>query len=91
MLQSVVQFIELATYKCERPSGENCSECLAALADYSVDVRQAIFQDAVLHKVLSFGIYMKGHDSMAKLYIIQVAQKVLTTSEAGAASGNGVC
>ena len=72
MLQATMQFIELATYKCERPSGENASECLAALADYSADIRQAIFQDAVLHKVLSFGIYMKGSDSMAKLYIIQV-------------------
>ena len=91
MLQSIVQFIELATYKCERPSGENASECLAALAEVSNQARQAIFQDAVLHKVLSFGIYMPGKDSMAKLYIIQVAQKVLTTSPTAAAAGILIC
>ena len=91
VLQAVVQFIELATYKCERPSGENASECLAALAEVSNQARQAIFQDDVLYKVLSFGIYMPGKGSLAKLYIIQAVQRVLTTSPAAATAGILVC
>ena len=91
ILQLIVQFIELATYKCERPSGENASECLAALVENSNQARQAIFQGPILNKVLSFGIYMRGKDSMAKLYIIQVVQKVLSTSSAEATSEILVC
>lgn len=32
ILQTVVSYIENATYKCERPSGENASECLSLIS-----------------------------------------------------------
>lgn len=33
ILQSILGFIENATYKCEQASGENASECLSVLID----------------------------------------------------------
>ena len=90
ILQAVIQFVELATYKCERPSGENASECLSILADYTKEAKAAVAQEAVIEKVLAFGIYMTGNGSMAKIYIIQTVQKALTTAE-GAPHGVLTC
>lgn len=70
ILQAIMNFVSLATYKCERPSSENAAECLSALATSSEEARQAIFAHEHLTRVAKFGIYMPQHAAMAKLYII---------------------
>ena len=34
-----------------------------------------------LRRIISFGDYMQGKTSLAKLYVIQALQKLLTTSQ----------
>lgn len=65
-----MNFVQLATFKCERPSSENAAECLSALAIFSESARQAIFGKEHLMRVAQFGYYMPSTAVMAKLYII---------------------
>ena len=65
-------YIENATYKCERPSGENASECLSLIVE-SPEILKMIVSDQegiMLQRIVSFGDYMQAKNSMAKLYII---------------------
>lgn len=71
ILQAIMNFVKLATYKCERPSSENAAECLSALAIFSESARQAIFGAENLERVAQFGYYMPPTAVMAKLYIVQ--------------------
>ena len=71
ILQAIMNFIQLATYKCERPSSENASECLSALACSSEVSRKAIFLHENFIKSAAFSVYMPKTAAMAKCYMIQ--------------------
>ena len=71
ILQAIMNFIQFATYKCERPSSENASECLSALACFSEVSRKAIFQHENFIKSAQFAVYMPKSAVMAKHYMIQ--------------------
>jgi len=70
ILQAVLGFIDLAAHKCERPSSENASECLSALASFSESARQAIFSHGNLLGVAMFAVYMPPTATMSKIYMI---------------------
>jgi hypothetical protein len=51
VLERIMSYIENATYKCERASGENASECLSLLVGFD-EVATAIRQDtATLRRI----------------------------------------
>jgi hypothetical protein len=55
-----MSYVENATYKCERASGENASECLSLLVDLN-EVRKAIVNEpecVTLRRITAFGDYM---------------------------------
>ena len=72
ILQCVLIFIKNATHKCELPSGENVSECLSLIVDRKEIAKHIIFDDegVILQRIISFGDYMQGKSSLAKMYII---------------------
>lgn len=77
--QNVEQFIRVAVYKCDRPSVENAFECLAKLVLEYPQAKMYAFNSmiSILADVVS---YMSTSESMAKIYILQVLQSVLSTS-----------
>jgi len=64
----IKEYILKATYKCERPSGENASECLSVLVDSPI-AKKIVFENLLFH-VVEFGTYMVGKGSLAKVYIL---------------------
>lgn len=76
--QAVNNYIRTAVYKCDRPSAENACETLMKLALDSEDVRRYIYNEMVL-VIAEYGIYMNTTESMAKIYLVQILQKVLQT------------
>ena len=70
MLQAIMNFIQLATYKCDRPSSENAAECLSSLASFSEASRKAIFKHENFNKTAEFTAYMPSSAMMAKHYMI---------------------
>ena len=75
-----MNFIQLATYKCERPSSENAAECLSALASFSNDTKRAIYNHENLTKSAQFAVYMPKTAVMAKLYMIQTYQMLFNSA-----------
>ena len=80
MLAGAKNFMELAPHKCERPSAENMSEFIAKLCQLDDTSREWMFNN-ILSALTEFTNYMNGKDTMAKVYLLQTLQNLLSTSE----------
>ena len=49
---AIVNFMELAAHKCEKPSGDNAAECLSCVVEFSESTRQVVSQDEVMTKIV---------------------------------------
>jgi len=80
MMEGAKNYMELAPHKCERPSTENMSEFVAKLCQLDDTSREWMFAN-MLPVLTGFTNYMSGKDTMAKVYLLQTLQTILTTSE----------
>lgn len=80
MLESAKNYMEMAPHKCERPSAENMSEFIAKLCQLDDNSRQWMITNT-LNVLTEYTNYMNGKDTMAKVYLLQTLQNLLTTSE----------
>ena len=70
MLEAVKNHMEVAFYKCERPSAENLSEFVAKLVQLDNVSREWIFNN-MLSTLVIYSNYMIGKDTMAKVFLLK--------------------
>lgn len=81
IIEKVENYIMTAAYKCDRPSAENACECLVKVVEDWPQAREHIVKSGMVRIISEYGTIMIKTDSMAKIFLLQILQNVLQTSE----------